>query len=92
MTRKWNIVNDQSNANYDAENEITQKTEVLRSNHCDYNNAYILVRCGTTIIAHAATQKAWKSYAPFTKCITKIDGTIVHDAEDLDLVIKCIIY
>ena len=23
VTRKWNIVNDQSNANYDAENEIS---------------------------------------------------------------------
>ena len=32
VTRKWNIVDDQSNANYDVENEIIYNTEVLRSN------------------------------------------------------------
>ena len=31
-------------------------------------------------------QVAFKKYAPFTKCITKIDGTTIDDAEDLDLV------
>ena len=44
VTRKWNIVNDQSNANYDVGNEIIYNTEVLKSNLCDYNDAYILVR------------------------------------------------
>ena len=29
MTRKWNIGNDQSNANYDVGNEINYNTEVL---------------------------------------------------------------
>ena len=32
LTRQWNIVNDQSNANYDAENEIIYNTEMLKSN------------------------------------------------------------
>ena len=40
MTRKWNIVNDQSNANYDAGNEIIYTIEVLKSNICDYHDAY----------------------------------------------------
>ena len=31
VTRKWNIVNDQSNANYDAGNETVFNTEVLKS-------------------------------------------------------------
>ena len=44
MTRKWSIVNDQSNANYGVGNEILYNTEVLKSNLCDYNDAYILVR------------------------------------------------
>ena len=44
VTRKWNIVNDQSNANYDVGHEIIYSTEVLKSNLCDYNSAYILVR------------------------------------------------
>ena len=86
VTRKWNIVNDQSNANYDAGNETVFNTEVLKSNLCHYNDAYILVRGNITIIGHQVTQAAFKNCAPFTKCITKIDGTTIDDAEDLDIV------
>ena len=49
-------------------------TKVLKSNLCDYNNAYILVR------AALATQVAFKNFAPFTKYITNIDGTTIDDA------------
>ena len=38
MTRKWNMVNDQSNVNYDVRNEIICNTEVLKSNFCDYKD------------------------------------------------------
>ena len=38
MTRKWNIVNDQSNANYDVGNEIIYNTDI-KSNLCDCNDA-----------------------------------------------------
>ena len=44
VTRKWNLVNDNSKANYNATNEITYNTEALKSNLCDYNEPYILVR------------------------------------------------
>ena len=40
-TRKWNIVNNQSNANYDIGNKIIYKTEVLKSSLCDDHDAYI---------------------------------------------------
>ena len=46
MTRKWNVVNDHSKANCYAANEITYNTEVLKSNLCYYNDAYILGRGG----------------------------------------------
>ena len=36
MARKWNIVNDQSNANYEAGNEIS--ITQIQSNFCDYND------------------------------------------------------
>ena len=39
VTRKWNIVNDNSKSNYYATNEITYNTEVLNSNLCDYSDA-----------------------------------------------------
>ena len=35
VTRKWNIANDQSNANYGLWNEIIYNTEVLISNLCE---------------------------------------------------------
>ena len=43
VTRKWNLVNDLSNANYDVGNEIIYNAEVLKYILRDYNNAYILV-------------------------------------------------
>ena len=86
VTRKWSIVNDQSNVNYDAGNEIIYNTEVLKSNLCDFTDAYILLKGNIAIIGHHVTQGAFEICAPFTKCITKIDGTTIDDAEDLDLV------
>ena len=35
--RKWNIANDQSNANCDVGNGIIYNTEALKSNLCDCN-------------------------------------------------------
>ena len=87
VTRKWNIINDNSKANYDAANEITHNAEILNSSLHDYNDAYILVIGNITIAGHnLATQVAFKNCAPFTKCITKIDETTIDDAENLDFV------
>ena len=87
VTRKWNIVNHNSKTNYDVANEITYNTEDLKSNLCDYNDAYILFRGNITFIGHQVTQVVFKNCAPFTKCITKIDQTTIDDTVDLDLVI-----
>ena len=46
----------------------------------------ILVRGGISIVAVHATQVAFKNWVPFTKRITKIEGTAKDDAEELDLV------
>ena len=80
VTKKWNIANDNSKTNYDVANEITFNTEVLKSNLCDYNDAYILVRGDITISgSNIANEIAFKNCAPFTKCIAKIDETIIGD-------------
>ena len=52
LTRKRNIVNDQSNANYDLGNEISYNTKVLKSNLCHNNHTYILVRSDIACIKH----------------------------------------
>ena len=41
VIRKWNISIDNSKSNYDALNEITYNTGVLKSNLGDYKDAYI---------------------------------------------------
>ena len=43
ITRKWNVVNDNSKTNYDATNENTYNTDILKSNLCDYNDSYIFL-------------------------------------------------
>ena len=86
MTRKWNIVNNQSNADYGVGNEFIYSTEILKSNLCDYNDAYILVTGDIAIIGHQETQITFKNWAPFTKCITKIDKTTIYQTANLDLV------
>ena len=87
VTRNQNIANGQSNANYDAGNEIIYNKEVLKSNLCNYSNAYILVRGDISFIINNGTQVAFKNCALFTKCITKIDRTTIDDAEDLDFAV-----
>ena len=85
MRRNWNIVSDQSNTNYDVRNDFIYNTEALKSNICDYSDAYILVRGDVSIIVHVATQGAFKNCAPFKKYITKLYGSPIDDAEDLVL-------
>ena len=55
VTRKRNIVNDQSNTNYDVGNEVIYNTEALESNVSVYNDAYILVRGNISTIGHQVT-------------------------------------
>ena len=87
MTRKWNIVIDNSKSNYCAGNKVIHNTEVLKCNLCDYNDPCILVRGDITIVVWIiTTEVAFKSCAPFTKFITKIDETTIDDAENSVLV------
>ena len=86
VTTKWNIVNNQSYTNHDVGNEIIYNTEVLKSNLYDYNDAFILVSGDITDAAVHETQIVFKNCVSFATCITKIDGTIIGDAEDQNLV------
>ena len=60
VTRKWNIVNNQSDANYDVGNEIIYNTEILKCNLCGYNNAYILLWGYINIVEGPTTQVVLK--------------------------------
>ena len=70
---------------------------MLRSNLCDYADAYILVK-GTITITGAGDDDAakrldernkgviFKNCAPFTKCISRINNTDIDNAKDIDIV------
>ena len=87
VARKWNIVSHKGNANYEVGGDIIYSTKVLKSNLCDYSDAYILVS-GNCNAGNVEDQVAFKNCAPFTKCIQKIDGTTTEDVKDLYLVMS----
>ena len=49
VTKKWIEVYDQSEGNYDVNKEIRIKTLMLRSNLCNFSDAYILVKEDITV-------------------------------------------
>ena len=49
VTKKWIEVYDQSEKNYNPNKEIRIKTSMLRSDLCDFSDAYIVVE-GNTIV------------------------------------------
>ena len=71
----------------DVEYGTIYNTELLKSHRCHYNDTYILVIDDFVTTKHNnSTLVAFKNCTPFTKCIKKIDGTILDGAEGLDLV------
>ena len=57
-------------------------SEVLKPFLFDKNDGWILVKDDIAIIGHQVIQVAFKNCAPFTKCITKIDGLATDDASN----------
>ena len=74
--KKWIEVYDQSERNYSPNKEIRIKRSMLRSDLCDYSNAYIIVKGDITVTNpnNAKRNKAvtFKNNALFINCISKI--------------------
>ena len=89
-TRKWYFINDQNNTDYGDGVEtrnLKLETKVIKSNLCDYSDAYILVTGDITARGGDANVKvAFKNCAPFTKCVTHINDEHVDNADNLDIV------
>ena len=56
-TKNWVQINDESNGTYDVGDEIKFKTTMLKSNLCDYSDAYIHIR-GTITVNSTAVEGA----------------------------------
>ena len=50
VTKKWIEVCDQSEGNYNVSKEIRIKTSMLRSDLCDFSDAYIVVKGNITVV------------------------------------------
>ena len=90
-TKKWYVINDQNNTVYGEGNEngttVNIETQVIKSNLCDYSDAYILVTGNITATGgDANTRVAFKNCASFTKCITHINDEYVDNADNLDII------
>ena len=90
-TRKWYVTNDQNNRDYGEGNEgsttIKFEIKVIKSNVCDYPDAYILLTGSLTAAGgDANTRIVFKNCAPFTKCITHIKDEHVDGAHNLDII------
>ena len=95
-TRNWVEINDESRGTYTS-NDIKFKTTMLRSNLCDYVDAYILVK-GTIAITGDGDDDAAKrldernkgvvskNCVPFTKCMSRINNRDIDTDRDIDIV------
>ena len=99
VTREYVRVNSLSNT-YNENKSIRFKTPMLRSNLCDYSDAYILVKGTIKVTAPGVNNNAnnirdkknrpliIKNNARFVSCITRINGELIGDADDLDIVMS----
>ena len=98
ITKKWIEFHNQSDSvenRYKPNKQIRFKTSILlRSDLCDFSDAYIVVKGDITLKKDADKgfidirnrSLAFKNNAPFTNCISKINNVLIDNAEDLDVV------
>ena len=93
VTREYVRVNSLSNT-YNENKSIRFKTSMLRSNLCDYSDAYILVKGTITVTVLEVNNirdkrnrpLVLKNNAPFVSFITRINGKLIEDVDDLDII------
>ena len=79
---------------YKTSKQIRVKTSMLRSDLCDFSDAYFVVKGKITVTDpnnDAYNKKlAFKNNAPFVSCISKINNTLIDNAEDLKHCNACV--
>ena len=85
-TKKWYIIDSESNGNYSQNDEIKFLTRSLESSLCDYSDAYILVTGNIPVTPNgAATQVVFKNCARFEKCRIEINETFVDETDFVNI-------
>ena len=97
ITKKWVEVHDQScsaEKRNKPSKQIRFKTSMLKSDLCDFSDAYIVVK-GTATLTKTNGRGfidirnrflAFKNNVPFVNCISKINNVLIANAEDVDVV------
>ena len=94
-TRNWIEINNESRGTYKANSDNKIKTSMIRSNLCDYSDAYIQVKATITVpntavaaalVINTNQKVIFKNCAPFTNCMGEVNNTQVDDAQDIDIV------
>ena len=97
-TKKWYVIGSESKGKYSHHDPIKFLTKSIQSSLCDYSDAYILLTeniavkrrnaANTADIALGAiTPVAFKNCAPFKKYSTEIDGTLVDEANFINITV-----
>ena len=91
ITKKWIEVQSQSGNTYNTSKPISFKTSMFRSDLCDYSDDYVWVKGKITVTnpndnANFNKELTLKNNAPFILCISKINGELGENAEDLDII------
>ena len=100
-TKKWYMIDSESKGNYSHYshlNPINFLTKSIESSLSDYSDAYILVTRNIAVrrtiadnpvqrkqVPSEATQVLFKNCAPFEKCSTEIGGTLVDEANFINI-------
>ena len=95
VSKKWIVANHLLSGQYSVNKNISFKNSLLRSDLCDYSDAYIVVEGTIDLLALAAnendkaqTNVTFKSNAPFRSCISKMNSTLTENPEYLDIVMS----
>ena len=59
VTKKWIEVYDQSGKNYNVNKEIRFKTSMLRTDLCDFSDAYIVVKGNITAVKKIFSERKY---------------------------------
>ena len=94
ITKKWIEVHDQSGYaedRYKPSKQIRFKISILRSDLCHFIDAYIVIKGTITVTGTSSRSRknrplAFKNNIPFISCISKINNTLIDNAENLDVV------
>ena len=85
----WSLWSIRKKFKKNVHKEIRIKTPMLRSDLCDFSDAYIVVKGIITVTEQDNAKRnksvVFKNNAPFMNCISKVNSVQIDNAEDLEL-------